>query len=43
MRLTLVAIFVSVFLAWDMSRNDGNYSRHIKGYFYDFAREVRWH
>ena len=42
MRLSLVAIFVFVFLAWDMSRNDGHHARRINGYLYDFAREVRW-
>ena len=42
MRLSLVAILVFVFLAWDMSRNDGHHARRINGYLYDFAREVHW-
>ena len=43
MRLTLVVIFAFGFLAWDMSQNDGRYGRHINGYLYEFAREIRWH
>ena len=43
MRLSIAAIFVFVFLAWDMSQNDGHYARQLNGYLYDFAREVRWH
>jgi len=42
MRLILVVIFVFGFLIWDISLNDGYYARHINGYLYDFAREVRW-
>ena len=42
MRLILAVIFVFGFLIWDISLNDGYYSRHINGYLYDFAREVRW-
>jgi hypothetical protein len=42
MRLTVVAILLFVFLAWDMSRNDGYYTRQANGYLYDFARKVGW-
>lgn len=41
MRLTLMAIFVFGFLAWDMSRNHGHYTRHFSAYLDDLGRELR--
>ena len=35
MRLTLAAIVVFGFLAWDMSRNHGYYTRHINAHLDD--------
>lgn len=41
MRLTLAAIVAFVLLAWDMSRNNGYYTRHINAYLEDIGREIR--
>jgi hypothetical protein len=43
MRLTLAAIVVFGFLAWDMSRNHGYSTRHINAHLDDIGRQIRGH
>ena len=43
MRLTFAAIVVFGFLAWDMSRNHGYYTRHINAHLDDIGRKIRGH
>jgi hypothetical protein len=43
MRLTLVGIFVFGFLAWDIGRNHGYYTRHINAHLDNIGRQIRGH
>ena len=42
MRPALAALLVFGFLAWDMSKNHGHYSRMLSASLDDAARQVRW-
>ncbi len=41
MRLTLAAIVAFSFLAWDIGRNHGYYTRHLNAHFDDLGRQIR--
>jgi hypothetical protein len=40
MRLTLAAIVALSFLAWDIGRNHGYYTRHFNAYLDDIGRQI---
>lgn len=42
MRPALAAVLVFGFLVWDMSKNQGQYTRSITASLDDVARQVRW-
>jgi hypothetical protein len=42
MRPVLAAVFVFVFLVWDMTKNHGHYSRSLSASLDDVARQVRF-